>query len=112
MIIDPKKIKEERLPNFKGGDGDFIARIREDDLGKIIFGRLEPGCSIGYHSHDIDSEIIYILSGKAFFRYDHETEIVGAGECHCCPKGHSHAMINKGTEDIVFFAAVPKHEIL
>ncbi len=108
MIVDPRMIKEERLPQFKGGEGDFIARIREDALGKIIFGRLEPGCSIGYHSHETDSEIIYVLSGNAFFRYDHETEIVSAGGCHYCPRGHSHAMINKGAEDIVFFAVVPK----
>ena len=85
-----------------------MARMRVDELGKIMYGRLEPGSSIGFHSHETNSEIIYIISGKADFLYDSGKEEASAGECHYCPKGHSHSMINNGSEDLVFFAVVPE----
>ena len=101
-------MEEKRIPEFKGGKGEFIAKMHTDDLNKIIYGRLEPGSSIGMHKHETGSEIIYILSGKADFLYDESTESAGAGECHYCPKGHSHSMMNHGTEDLIFFAVVPE----
>ncbi len=79
-----------------------------EELGKIMLGRLAHGCTIGYHKHETSSEIIYILSGQADFLYDEGTETALPGGCHYCPKGHSHSMINRGTEDVVFFAVVPE----
>ena len=29
------------------------------------------------------------------------------GDCHYCPKGHTHSLINNSDEDLVFFAVVP-----
>ena len=43
MIINFDKTEETRLPEFKGGKGETIARMRVDELGKIMYGRLEPG---------------------------------------------------------------------
>lgn len=108
MIIDFTKKEEKRFPMFKGGKGDTIARMHVDELGKIMYGRLEPGASIGFHKHETGSEIIYILEGKADFLYDEGTEEAAAGQCHYCPKGHSHSMINNGEEELVFFAVVPE----
>ena len=108
MKLDFGKMEEKRLPEFKGGKGDMIARMHMNELGKILYGRLEPGSSIGFHKHETSSEVIYILSGKADFLYDERTEEVHAGECHYCPKGHSHSMINNGEEDLIFFAVVPE----
>ena len=42
----------------------------------------------------------------ADFLYDDGREEAVAGNCHYCPKNHSHSMINNGTEDLVFFAVV------
>lgn len=108
MIIDFLNMEEKPTPEFKGGIGITNLRKFENELGKIIMGRLEPGATIGLHTHEGDSEVIYIISGNADFLYDDGTESVGPGGCHYCPKGHSHSMINNGKEDIVFFAVVPK----
>lgn len=114
MVIDFDKMEEKANPGFKGGEGTAYLKKFENELGKIIMGRLGPGSSIGFHTHETNSEIIYIVSGKADFVYDPEagdrtpSETVSAGGCHYCPKGHSHSMINNGTEDIVFFAAIPE----
>lgn len=109
MIIDLNNMEEQILPGFKGGDGELIAKMHTDADGKIIYGRLKPGSSVGYHKHVTSSEIIYIISGKADYIYDDDIrEEAVAGGCHYCPKGHGHSMINNGPEDLVFFAVVPE----
>lgn len=108
MVISFDNIEEQRIHEFKGGKGDTVSKMRVDKLGKIMLGRLAPGCSIGLHTHETNSEIIYILSGNADFIYDDSTEKAAVGECHYCPKGHSHSMINNGNKDLVFFAVVPE----
>ena len=108
MIIDFENIDETRFPEFKGGKGEYIAKRYGDESVKIMYGRLQPGSSIGIHTHETNSEIIYILSGTADFIYDDGTEKACAGECNYCPKGHTHSMINNGGDDLVFFAVVPE----
>ena len=109
MIINFEQMEEKKLPKFKGGAGELIAKMHTDELGKILYGRLEPGSSIGMHTHETNSEIIYILSGTASIVYDETTEEVTVGGCHYCPKGHSHSMSNRGEQDLVFFAVIPEH---
>lgn len=108
MIIDFTTMERKVLHEFKGGNKDFAAQMHVDELGKIMKGTLEPGASIGMHTHDTSSEIIYILSGTASILYDDGTEEISAGGCHYCPKGHSHSMRNLSDEDLLFFAVVPE----
>ena len=110
MKIDFENMEEMVVDGFKGGKGITHLRKFENELGKIIMGRLEPGATIGLHTHETNSEIIYIISGTADFIYDSDdiAETVSAGECHYCPKGHAHSMINNSNEDIVFFATIPE----
>jgi len=42
---------------------------------------------------------------------DGKTEILKPGTVHYCPMGHSHGMVNKGTEDFVMYAVVPNHKL-
>lgn len=108
MIIDFRKEKPEDIPNFKGGEKFLRAVIHDDGLNKILHGTLVPGATIGIHTHETDSEVIYFLSGKGYMLFDGEKQAVEAGMCHYCPKGHTHGMFNDGDVDLVFFAAVPK----
>lgn len=108
MKLDFNKLQEERIPEFKGGTGETIARMHVDELGKIMYGRLPAGSTIGYHRHETNSEIIFILDGAAKCLYDDGEEHLVKGECHYCPKGHSHSLINAGKEELVFFAVVPE----
>jgi len=108
MKIDFHAIDEIRMPEFKGGVKDFVARMYVDELGKIMLGKLEPGASIGYHKHETNSEIIYILDGTGKVLYDDSVEMLATGDCHYCPKGHSHSLINDSRNDLRFFAVVPE----
>ena len=92
MKINFNEMETQVLPQFKGGEGEFLVKMFTDGAGKIMRGTLEPGSTIGYHKHEDNCEIIYILSG--------------AGKCHYCPMGKSHSLINNGVENLEFFAVV------
>lgn len=110
MKINFTTMTENRLPEFKGGTGEFINKMHTDELCRIMSGRLEPGASIGYHTHEGNSEIIYILEGNGKCLYDDGEEKLSAGDCHYCPMGHAHSLINDGDADLIFFAVVPEHK--
>lgn len=108
MKFNFNNIEEETIPNFKGGEGRLISKSYADDKNKILYGKLEPGCTIGYHIHDTSSEIIYILSGDGKVIVEDGEERLTSGDCHYCAKGQSHSLVNDGTEDLIFFAVVPQ----
>ncbi len=107
-MIDFNNIPEKLMPNFQGGEGVTSAHMFVDDKNKIMRITLAPGSSIGLHCHETSSEIIYVLEGVGTAILDGAEETVTAGECHYCPKGHTHSFINKGKKDLVFFAVVPQ----
>ncbi len=108
MKLDFNSMEETRIQNFRGGEKETIAKMFTDEHNRIMLGRLVPGASIGMHTHDMGSEIVYILSGNGKAVYDCGQETLTAGDCHYCPKGHSHSLINDGSEDLVFFAVIPQ----
>lgn len=82
-------------------------RTQDDGLNKIMYGRLDVGCTIGYHTHEANSEVIYITRGVARCFYDNGEERLTAGQCHYCPRGHAHALQNASlTEPLEYFAVV------
>ena len=95
MLIDFSTLEEMKIPHFRNGE-------------KVMSGSLEPGASIGMHTHETSSEIIYILSGDGKVVCDGETEVLHAGSCHFCPKGHTHSLINDSGADLTFFADIPE----
>ena len=107
MKIDFDTIKREAKPHFKGGEKEYNVKMFDDGLNKIMDGLLVPGASIGVHTHEDSSEIIFITGGCGKAIYDGTEERVSAGDCHYCPKGHTHTLINDGTVDLRFLAVVP-----
>ena len=108
MILDFSSMQETALEHFNGGEQALCAKIFNDGSNKILRGRLEPGASIGLHTHETSSETIFFLSGTGYALCGGEREPVGPGLCHYCPKGTAHTLINDGQEDLVFFAVVPQ----
>lgn len=108
MKLSFDTIEEKRLPNFKGGEQDFLTRMFVDEKNKIMLGCLEPGSTIGYHTHEADCEIVYILEGTATCLYDDVVETLLPGDCTYCPKGHSHSLQNRSDAPVRFFAVVPQ----
>lgn len=94
------------MEQFKGGDGQMVMKCMMANGKKLMLNRLTPGSGIGYHTHEQDEEIMFIVSGQGHYDMDGAREDIQAGQAHYCPKGHSHAMYNDGEDDLVFFAVV------
>jgi Uncharacterized conserved protein, contains double-stranded beta-helix domain len=107
MKINFNELKEKVVPEFLGGEKCFAVKTFLDDKNKIMLARLIPGASIGMHTHTVNCEILYVLSGKGKMLTEDGAEILVAGDCHYCPKGSAHSFVNDGSEDLVFFAVVP-----
>ena len=110
MLIDFNAIQEKIIPNMRGGEKEAAMRIFDDSLCKIVQGRLIPGATIGLHTHETDSETIYVISGTGKVLDDGVYESLSAGSYHYCPKGHNHSLINDSDTDLTFFAVIPVHE--
>ena len=108
MNIDFSTMERDIKEKFKGGEGRLGMKAQDDGNVRIMELTLEPGASIGMHTHVEDSEIVYILSGTGKAIYDGAEERLSAGICHYCPTGHTHSIMNDGTEELRFFAVVPK----
>lgn len=108
MIIDFKNIEEASLPNFKGGEKSLEARMFFDGKNRIFTARLQPGASIGLHTHDTSSEIIFLTKGQAHVLYNGEMIELHEGQCHYCAKGNTHSLINDSAEEVQFTAVVPE----
>ena len=109
MLIEFNKMEPQIIPHMRGGEKEVQARMYTDPQNKIMRGRLIPGASIGMHTHETSSEIIYVLSGKGKILYDGGCEPLEPGSCHYCPKGRAHSLMNdspEGGEDLRFFAVV------
>ena len=109
MLIEFDRIAGTVTPRMRGGEGELIARMFVNEDVKIMRGLLAPGSTIGLHTHERDSEMIYILSGTGKVLYDGEYEPLSAGSCHYCPKGHEHSLVNDSDGDLVFLAMIPRH---
>ena len=108
MNIDFSSLEETVIPHMRDGEKEVRARMFSDGQCKILRGHLISGASIGLHTHETSSEIIYILSGTGRVLYDGACEALGPGSCHYCPKGHAHSLINDSDGGLDFFAVIPE----
>lgn len=110
MLIDFTSLPETIIPNMRGGEKEVRAHMFVDPKCKIMLGKLIPGASIGLHTHETSSELIYVLSGTGQVLCDDVLEPLSPGACHYCPQGHAHSLMNPSDEDLTFLAVVPEHE--
>lgn len=108
-------IKEKNINIFEnrfGGQGQVhMEHILDEQLyqnqvplyAKIT---LKPGCSLGYHPHNGNSETYFILSGTGLYNNNGIVEPIAPGDTTFTPDGESHGMENTGKEDLVFMALI------
>ena len=108
MLIDFHAMEEKIIPHMRGGEKEVHLRKFENDLGKIMRGKLIPGASIGMHVHETSSEVIYIVAGQGKVLYEGEYLPLTAGTTHYCPKGMGHSLINDSDADLEFLAIIPE----
>ena len=109
MDIKLHELPEEVIFRMREGEGNTHKHTFEDDAVRIMILTLEPGASIGRHTHDATFEIFYGISGKGKILYEDAEEPMYPGCCHYCPQGRSHSLVNDGTDALSVFAVVAKH---
>lgn len=112
MIIRENEYKAECRQNMKGGDGaavvtDFVTKEELNNKGRL-FGKihLDPGCSIGYHVHEGESELFYILNGEPTYNDNGKEYVLKSGDTAIVSSGNGHAIANKTESPVDFIALI------
>ena len=106
---DFKTVYNEKM---RGGNGtveitNFATPEELNNKGRLFANiTLRPGCGIGFHVHENESELFYVIKGEAVYN-DNGTEYpVSAGDVMVCPAGTGHAVSNNGTEVVELCAVI------
>lgn len=106
---DCKKVYNEKM---RGGNGtveitNFATPEELNNKGRLFAKiTLKPGCGIGFHMHENESELFYVMKGEALYN-DNGTECsVSTGDVMLCPAGTGHAVSNNGEEDVELCAVI------
>lgn len=67
---------------------------------------LEPGCGIGFHNHDNEEEIFYIIKGSAEAEDNGKTVILNAGDTILTGNGAGHSIKCFGDEPVEMTAVI------
>ncbi len=92
--------KTDISTNRFGGNGDVIIehyideKLLNDSVVMYAKVTLKPGCSLGYHVHDGNSETIVVLAGKAEYNDNGTPMLLTAGDTVHCPSGEGHSIGN------------------
>ena len=118
MAIKESRGDWEKASGIHGGKGDCLLwwhfKDKVDSNLFFIDCVLKPGAYGGYHRHDGDEEIYYVLSGQAEYAQDGEVAPLGPGDATLVKSGHCHAIRNAGNDDLrllVFCAGVQGGQI-
>lgn len=110
MTIQKKDMPVTQMEKMRGGNGTVeltqLLPERPKRLKAFNHVRLAPGCSIGFHGHEGETEIYYFMSGSGRVRDDDTFYNVKAGDAMSTTSGHSHGVENTGNEDMEIIAAI------
>ena len=112
MIKKAASFQKMYNENMRGGNGtveitSFATPEELNNKGRLFANiTLNPGCGIGFHMHENESELFYVMKGEVVYN-DNGTECVcSAGDVMVCPAGTGHAISNNGTEDAEVIAVI------
>ncbi len=113
MIRRENECTIEYREHMRDGDGTVQLTNFINDPAELcgkgrLFSRvtLNPGCSIGFHVHEKDSELFYILKGTAEYSDNGKIVTVSAGDVTVCPPGEGHGIANRSDETVEFIAVI------
>jgi quercetin dioxygenase-like cupin family protein len=98
--------------NMRGGDGSVTVERFLDRDGLYGKGRfcskltLGPGCSIGFHRHEGEMEMFYVITGSAEYSDNGEIKTLEAGDVAYTPDGAGHSVKNNGADTLEMIALI------
>ncbi|MDR1570589.1 MAG: cupin domain-containing protein [Oscillospiraceae bacterium] len=110
MVYTQQDIRSESRENMRGGNGKVTLDhlLPESPANVRLFSRitLAPGCSIGKHTHEGETEIFAFESGTGTVLDDDLPIRVKPGFIMTTTSGHAHAVENDGEDNLVFLAVI------
>lgn len=113
MIKRKNEFQKEERTEMRGGSGTVkFERVWERGtemksptrlFSKLI---LEPGVSIGTHTHENEEEIFLVLRGQAKVTDNGTEAILEAGDSIITRHGDSHSVACHGSETLILLAAI------
>ena len=99
--------RAEHVQNGEGHMYRYLLLNDEQIHGELTYVSsitLEPGCSIGVHTHTGDNEMYYIYEGTGTYTDGDETYPVQAGDVLFCNDGETHGIANESSAPLRFVA--------
>ena len=112
MIKKAESFKKDYRENMRGGSGtveitNFVTPEDLNNKGRLFASIiLRPGCGIGFHIHENESELYYLVKGEALYSDNGVEYTLRAGDVTLCPAGTGHAITNNGNEDVEICAVI------
>ena len=111
MVVHRNEMKSETREKLRDGEGStqFIHLLdgsKEKNARLFAEITLKPGCSIGYHKHESETEYYFILSGSGTVNDDGKEVQVKQGDSIITGNGASHSIKNSGSVPLVFHAVI------
>ena len=100
MIRSADAMTSRTLTDCHDGSGDLECRLvleTADTDGCLTFMHddlLEPGATIGEHTHEGDEEVYLVVEGHGTMVVDGDEYPIGPGDVSVCHSGHSHGIRN------------------
>ena len=111
MITKRSEMRREVKEQMRGGIGaaaavHLVECANEKNIRLLAEMTLTPGCSIGSHAHETETEYYIILSGTGEVDDNGEKKQVTAGDAIVTGGGDSHGIFNNGSEPLIFHAVI------
>ena len=112
MIKKAAEFKTDYRENMRGGNGtveitNFVTPAELNDKGRMFANiTLKPGCGIGFHVHEAESELFYLIKGEVLYNDNGVEQVLTAGDVMICPAGTGHGVTNNGTETAELCAVI------
>jgi mannose-6-phosphate isomerase-like protein (cupin superfamily) len=111
MLVKRHEMKTEVREKMSGGEGkaELIHLVdcqNEKNIRMLAELTLRPGCSIGSHGHENETEYYVILSGEGVVNDNGTEKPVKEGDVIVTGNGASHSIRNNGSVPLVFYAVI------
>lgn len=112
MITRHSDHQAELREHMRGGEGTAkltaLSKELPGNMRLYSMITLEPGCGIGEHQHDNETELFYFIEGNATVTDDGVEYVLEPGDVLSTANGHRHSVMNNGTDTLNFLACIIK----
>jgi mannose-6-phosphate isomerase-like protein (cupin superfamily) len=91
-------------PRFPGVAVQVLISKHHTDAASLMHGRVAPDGEITTHTHETETELVYVLAGSAAMTMGDDTFPLTAGSSLLIPAGTPHSVKNDGDTDFEIIA--------